>query len=114
MTEFLDLGLKVASFGLSIAAMVYAFIMSRRKDVDERFASGAKRMGEIEAELSSLKHVVDTLPTKEEFHAMQLQLSEMGGLLREMRALMQGNRDVMTRMERIVERHEEHLLDNAK
>ena len=40
----LDTGLKLASFLLSVGAIIFAFISNRRKDTDERFKDGSKRM----------------------------------------------------------------------
>lgn len=114
MSFDIDTVLKVASFALSIAAMIYAFFVNRRKDVDERFREGTKRMDRHESRLASLEQTVQTLPGKDDLHAMQLEMVKQTGSLNEMRAVMEGNSKIMARLEAIVSRHEDHLLDGGK
>lgn len=82
------------------------------------FSSGPKRnagaISGLEARVSRLEQTVMALPGREQLHQLQLNLVEIGGELKEMRAIMDGNNKLMTRLETIVVRHEEHMLDNAK
>jgi len=114
MTIDLDAALKVASFALSIGAMVYAFFVNRRKDVDARFGEGAKRMDRHEARIASVEQSIAAMPDADDIHAVQLSLAEQTGALREIRAIMDGNGKVMARLEAIVSRHEDHLLNGGK
>ncbi len=114
MTLDLDLLLKFVTFAISIGAMVYAFFANRRKDVDQRFHDGTQRMNRIDARVTRLEQEIKTLPGTADMHQLQLQLSELNGSLREVHAVMEGNAKVMTRVEAIVSRHEDHLLEGAK
>ncbi|MGC9368693.1 MAG: DUF2730 family protein [Paracoccaceae bacterium] len=113
MTLDLDLALKLASFALSVAAMVYAFFVNRRKDVDERFAEGSKRMDRHAAQIAELQQTVRSMPGKDEMHDLQLAIERQTGALNTMRAVMEGNNKVMERLEEIVSRHEDHLLNGG-
>lgn len=112
MTFDIDTALKLASFGLSIAAMIYAFFVNRRKDVDERFLEGSKRMDRHEKRLSTLEMTVNSMPGKDDMHNLEMLLSEMGGDMKAMRATMKGMSESLTRTESIVSRHEDHLREN--
>lgn len=110
----IDAGLKLASFALSIAAMVYAFFVNRRKDIDERFRDGSKRMDLHENRIATIEQTIQSLPGKDDMHALQLELVKQTGSLNEMRAVMEGNTKIMARLEAIVSRHEDHLLEGGK
>ena len=110
----IDTSLKLASFALSITAMVYAFFASRRKDVDDRFRNGSKRMDRHENRIAAIEQTVQTMPGKDDMHSLQLELVKQTGSLNEMRAVMEGNAKIMARLEAIVSRHEDHLLEGGK
>lgn len=109
-----DTVLKLGSFALSIGALVYAFFANRRKDVDERFKEGSKRMDRHDNRLVALEQAVQAMPGKDDIHALQLELTKQTGSLGEMRAVMEGNGKIMERLEAIVSRHEDHLLEGGR
>ncbi len=111
-----DIGtiLKIASFALSIAAMIYTFFASRQKDVDARFKDGSKRMDRHEARIAKMEQTIHAMPGKDDMHSLQLELVKQTGSLDEMRAVMDGNAKIMARLEAIVSRHEDYLLDGSK
>lgn len=89
------------------------------------FSSGAKKNAmsiaalhkadeELDRRLARVEQTIAALPGRDQLHQLQLNLVEIGGELREMRAIMDGNTKIMGRLENIVSRHEDHLLDGAK
>ncbi len=107
----------LAGLILPISGMIYTFIATRRKDVDGKFVdvnkqfnAGSDRMDRHEGRIARLEQTVQTLPGKDDMHQLQLELVKQTGSLNEMRAVMEGNGAVMSRLEKIVTRHEEHLL----
>lgn len=117
----LDTALKLASFALSIGAVIYAFFANRKKDtdarfeaVDDRFNEGSKRMDRHDGRIASLEQAIQAMPGKDDMHSLQLELVKQTGALAEMRAVMEGNQKIMARLENIVSRHEDHLLDGGK
>ncbi len=103
-----------ASLLLSIAAMAFAWFRTRREDVDDRFKDGSKRMDRHENRIAAMEQTVQSLPDKDDVHAMQIEMVKQTGSLNEMRAVMEGNAKIMARLEAIVSRHEDHLLDGNK
>lgn len=114
MSFDVDTGIKMAGFALSLAAIIYSWFSGRKKDVDERFKEGSKRMDRQESRIAALEQAVKTLPGKDAFHSVQLEMVKQTGSLNEMRAVMEGNAKIMLRLETIVSRHEDHLLDGGK
>ncbi|WP_246534518.1 DUF2730 domain-containing protein [Aliiroseovarius lamellibrachiae] len=114
MTIDLDTALKLFTVILSVGTAVYAFFVNRKKDTDERFTAGSKRMDDHDKDIASLKQSVRSMPGKDDIHALQLEAVKQTGALREMQAVMDGNAKIMSRLETIVSRHEDHLLDGGK
>ena len=112
-------------FAISILSGGYTWFATRRKDVDAKFASqreatearfnqGTRRMDELTRRVDALETSVRQMPGKEDLHKMELQLERMTGHLGKMQAVMEGNQNIMERLEGIVGRHEDHLLGGSK
>ncbi len=110
----IEFWIKVATFAISICAMVVAVFKTRRHDIDDAFKAGSKRMDAHDLRIQALEQSVKDLPDKDDVHQMELTLKEIGGDMKAIRATMRGMSESMTRTERIVGRHEDHLLDKAK
>ncbi len=109
MTIDPKLFLDVLAFVISIGVGIYAFFVNRRKDVDQRFTEGSRRMDRIDARVGKLESTVDAMPGKDEVHALRLLLAEMSGDLKAMTATMGGMSETMKRLENSVSRHDDHL-----
>lgn len=115
-----DLTITVSVIMVAIMG-VFTWFRTRRHDIDERFdkvtqsfKDGSKRMDRHDLRISGVEQTLKTMPGKDDMHQLQLQLAEVVGSMRELRAVMDGNANVMGRIETIVSRHEEHLLDGSK
>lgn len=108
-----DLTITVASI-LAVVFAVVGWVQMGRKAVAERIANVADRLDRHEHRLTTLEQTVVGLPAKDHIHELRLELSKMAGELREMRAVMNGNNQIMGRLETIVTRHEDHLLDGVR
>lgn len=64
--------------------------------------------------LSDLERRVSGLAAREDIHQLQLEIATQTGELKEMRALMKGQSEIMERLEVVVTRHEDHLLERGK
>jgi len=101
----------IASFMLSVGAVIYAFFATRKKDTDQQFAALDKRCDDLEKRLSSTEQHISAAPTSDDIHGLQIQMERMSGVLGRMEAVMEGNANIMSRLESIVSRHEDHLLN---
>lgn len=84
------------------------------KATDERFAEGRARMDRHDGRIARLEQSLQAMPTKDDMHNVQLAVEGMKGQLAVMAAQMGGQKDIMERLEIIVSRHEEHLLEGGK
>lgn len=118
--DFDDL-LKLVNMAMALGAMVYAFFANRTKgiqekfeNVEQKFKTGSDRMDRHDARIAYLEQTVKSMPDKDDMHRLQLEMAAQTGELKEMRAVMDGNAQIMGRLETIVTRHEDHLLDGGK
>lgn len=99
---------------LSVIVIIFTWFRTRRHDVDGRFKAGSERMDAHERRISSLEQTVNVMPDKDDMHALQIEITRMVGKLGQMQATMEGNAKIMERLEVIVSRHEDHLIDGAR
>ncbi|MGK8234036.1 DUF2730 family protein [Roseovarius sp. MS2] len=109
-----DLFWKGLSVVFSMLVAFYTFVATRRKDLDAKLEAGHERMDRHEARISRLEQAVQIMPGKDDMHALQLELVKQTGAMEKMAAVMEGNAKITARLEVIVSRHEQHLLDGGK
>ena len=110
----LDTALKLANFAIAFSAIAFTWFATRKKDTDRRLDTGSKRMDQHDLEIQALKQTVASLPAKEDMHRLELTMSDIGGEIKAIAAHIGAQRDVMRRLETVVTRHEDHLLDKGK
>lgn len=105
----------------NFANMAWSIFSGPTRKLTERLAKTEARLLEVERkaerhsnQITSLSQTVGGMPGHQALHQLELTLASMGGDLREMRAVMEGNAKVMARLEMVVTRHEDHLLDGGK
>jgi len=99
------------SLVLAIGTILFTWFRTRQGDVDERFKSGTDRMDRHANRLTVLEQKITVLPDKDDMHSLQIEMAKMTGALGQMQAVMEGNAKIMDRLETIVTRHEDHLLN---
>ncbi|QFQ88253.1 DUF2730 family protein [Paracoccus kondratievae] len=99
---------------LSIVNIIYTWWRTRDQNVETRFKAGSERMDRLDARLASVEQTLRAQPSKEDLHQLHLTIKEMQGEMKTMNAIMEGNNKIMARLETIVARHEDHLLDGVK
>lgn len=84
------------------------------KATDDRFAEGRHRMDRHDARIARLEQSLQELPTKDDMHRVLLAVEGMKGQLGVMNAKLDGQENIMARLENVVTRHEEHLLEGKR
>lgn len=72
------------------------------------------RLDRMDQRIASVEQTLRGMPGKDDIHGVQLALTEMRGDLKNMQTSMSGNMEIMRRLETIVIRHEDHLLEGNK
>lgn len=98
-------------FLFSVVAMIYTAWATRRQGVDEKFRAGSKRMDEIDNRVGRVEQSIEGMPAKDDLHQLQLAMADMAGEMKAMAASQRSTNDLLRRLETVVTRHEEHLLD---
>ncbi len=75
-------------------------------DTSARLERHAERLTRLEA-------MVAGLASRDDITELRLEMERQTGSLKEIRALMKGNAQIMARLETVVTRHEDHLLERG-
>jgi hypothetical protein len=102
----LALGLAFFSNVTSAAGWVYAWNVNRNR-------ATAKDIGALDRRLTIAESRLAGLPTNDGLHQVDLRLREAVGELKAMNVKLDGQTDLIERLERVVERHEQHLLGKS-
>jgi len=73
----------------------------------------ASRLDGLEQRVNVLEQRSGVIATKDDLHAMSMALEGIKGEMKAMRAEMNGNTNIMERLEAIVSRHDNHLLQGS-
>lgn len=109
-----DLFWKAAGVVLPLLVALYTFVATRRKDLYDKLEEGRTRMDRHAARIDRVEQTLQSMPGKDDMHALQLELIKQTGAMEKMAAVMEGNAKITERLEVIVTRHEQHLLDGGK
>ncbi len=109
------------SFLLAVITVIFTWWRTRDRNVEDKFAgvgeqfkAGSDRMAAIERRCDVLEQTIRSLPDREDIHNLSLALSDIKGEMKAMRAEMSGTKDIMGRVEDVVSRHEQHLMDSKR
>lgn len=95
---------------VTLLASLVAWFRTRHGAMDRRLDGVDERMGRHEQRIHSVEQVIQSMPGKDDLHGLSMAISDMRGDMREMRAAMQGQGQIMTRLEAVVSRQEDHLM----
>ncbi|MFI0477419.1 DUF2730 family protein [Paracoccus jiaweipingae] len=109
MTFNFDLTVTLGLVLTLVTALVGWFRM-RHAAIDKRIDTTVERLDRHENRLAGAEQTLQQLPGKDDMHALSLALSEIRGDMREMRAAFDGQRQIMSRIESVVSRQEDHLM----
>ncbi len=112
MNDVLDLSNVVAwvaalSLLLNFGLTIWNLVASGSRENSKRIESHAARLTALDHRITGVEQAQRTAPVKDDLHQLHLSMSNMGGDVREMKA-------IMARMEVVLNRHEEHMLDGSK
>lgn len=112
MSEVLDIGPAIvwviaAGQVMNFALTVWGLLSSGARANKTRLDGHATRLSEHDQRLTGVETALRDMPSKSDIHSLELSMSDVRGDLRAMR-------EIMGRMETILSRHEDHLLDGGK
>lgn len=99
---------------VSFGTVIWNIFSGPSRKNSERLTAQGKELDALGLRIAALEQAQRMMPSKDDIHGLHLGMAEMRSDLREMRAAMDGNMKVMGRLEAIVTRHEEHLLEGKR
>lgn len=96
---------------LNFALMVWNILGSGTRKNAERIKEQAQRVTDHDLRLNTLEQTMRGLPAAKDMHELELSIEKLQGRIETMTAVMNGHVAIMERLEAIVSRHENHLLD---
>jgi tetrahydromethanopterin S-methyltransferase subunit G len=99
---------------LTFALTIWNLLSSPSRTNGKRLDEQGKRLDGIDSRVQAVEQMQRAGPTKDDLHRLELALGEIKGEMRAIGASMDGNNKVMERLETIVSRHEDHLLEGKR
>ncbi|WP_431282710.1 DUF2730 family protein [Humitalea sp. 24SJ18S-53] len=98
--------------GIVLAGVLWRFRgeFATKADVSELRSEGVKTAQRLERIERDMQH----LPTREDIHRIQLGMTEIKGSLGEMRVEARGDRELLSRVETAMARHEDIISSRAR
>lgn len=103
--------LTAALAGLNIFNVFYTWWRTRDQNVESRFRAGSERMDRQDARLASLEQAARGAASTNDVHRLQLSLVGLEGELREIRANQTAAVETSKRLETVLTRVEQFLLE---
>lgn len=100
----------LGGFGMAFLLWRFRGEFATKADLAALASNSAETGRRIERIESEMQH----LPSKGDIHKIQLGMSEINGKLGEIRAESRGDRDLLTRVEAALTRHEDILATNSR
>lgn len=103
---------------LTLGGVVYRWVTAGQRRNDAQLEDHAKQLetyagqlSEMGSQIGRIEQQITSMPGRESLHSVELKLAQMAGDMREIAAHMGGQKEILGRLESIVSRHEDHLLD---
>lgn len=96
---------------VTILLAIIGWLQVRWGALSKRVDDQAGRLEGHATRLTSVEAALRSLPEREDLHRMELSVTAMTGKMETVAAHLAGQRDIMARIESVVARHEDHLLN---
>lgn len=104
---------------VSLGTTIFAWIATRRSNVearfqrvDERFKEGSDRMDRHEGRIAGLEQSVKSMPSKDDLHQIEIGMTELAGTMKEIAAVIGANQSSLKSLDAAVSTMREYLLNN--
>ena len=112
---------QIVSVVIAAAAFWFSIRSARRSDLDKRFdevsgkvATNSEDIANLRGRTATVEQTLDQLPGKSELHKLELGIAQMSGELSKMAAVLDGQREILNRIDSTVTRHDDHLLEKNR
>lgn len=106
-------GLAILTF-INLGSLIWTIFSSPAKAAGKRIDDLNGRADQHDLRLAALEQSQRALPSSGDLHALELSMAELRGEMKSMTTAMRGQADIMQRLEAVVGRHEQHLLEGKR
>lgn len=99
---------------ISFSSVIWSIFSGPSKRNASKLDGHSERLDDHELRLSGIEQTQRAMPTAKDMHELELAMERLKGELKTNSAVMAGHSAIMERLEVIVSRHENHLLDNSR
>lgn len=99
---------------LNLGSLVWTIFSGPAKAATKRIDELAHRADGHDLRLNTIEQTQKALPSSSDLHELELAMAELKGEMKTMSAVIRGQSDIMQRLENIVSRHEQHLLEGKR
>lgn len=103
------------SLGLivTLVGAIIGWVRMLHKRLEARIDVAGERLDRHEGRILLAEQTLQMLPAKSDLHRVEIALERIGGDMREIRASMTGNQQIMSRLEAVVTRQDDYLMNRA-
>ncbi len=98
---------------VSFGTVIWNIFSGPSKKNADRISAVSARLDDHGLRLSAVEQSQRSLPKTSDMHELELAMTRLQGEIKTMSAVMAGQSQIMERLETIVGRHENHLLDGS-
>lgn len=99
---------------INLGSLVWTIFSSPAKAAAKRVDELTTRADGHDLRLAAIEQAQRALPSSADLHELELAMAELKGEMKTMSAVIRGQSDIMQRLENIVGRHEQHLLEGKR
>lgn len=94
----------------NFAILIWGIFSGPSRRNASKLEDHGRRLEAHDLRISAIEQSQSSLPTRENMHELELAMEQLKGQMQVMSQKLAGYSDIMTRVENVVARHEEHLL----
>lgn len=99
---------------INFGTVIWNIFSGPSKKNGARLDAMAVTMTAVEARVATIEQAHRALPSKDDIHELELSMERLKGEMKTLSQVMSGQAQITERMEAILNRHEDHLLQSGR
>ena len=98
---------------LAVAAMIFAYSRTRDQATQAQLRELEGKVAGLREQQARIQQQLQDTPTSRSLHEVATAITELGGEIKAQTARLEGLSDVVTRLDRVVQRQEDWMLEHG-
>lgn len=95
---------------VTVCLAAIGWFRMRHTAIDKRIDDCGKRLDRHDQRIMAAEQTLTTMPGKDDIHSLSIAIATLQGDIRAMNVSVDGQRQILTRLENVVSRQEDHLM----